>query len=494
MCFGGSKGTGGNQGGNSNSEDSATRKQFTKEGKTAREARAYFRDRDAGKFFESQPKRDDGSIDTAPKYFEDQTIADVLDPEMYDASKVDTNITFGEREAAGYNKYSKTDMIQARSRYNKYGPGSANAMQGDIKVTPFDMVDYAKDGTVQGLGPNKYMDERGRGQLVFDPGAAIYGQPSFTDKGALDPKYDKTRESVAGKFLTKTAQGIQDNPLRLIPGVGAALSFIDKFKKGRSEEVAEVSNKQGTRTSVDDYDNMGGITMDGYDRYLGDDQYDMFGDSAYPSMKSTGDIIGRADQFGEDYVAPKGSLYEPGYIKAGEGIWDNAQYNRRAVRRQEERMLTLSELANTKRGVAMASPNYTEGDDVIIPEIKGAIPLKASRYAFTPYDDSGSNVDDDPVDNTTTENTTPASTDQYANYAEANTDPIIGLGQSGWGGKYSYAAAAGSTPNSPFWARYGFTPGTGYSPSVQVRYINPTTQTYFMAPAGLNTPPEWQIA
>ena len=177
MCFGGSKGTGGNQGGNSNSEDSATRKQFTKEGKTAREARAYFRDRDAGKFFESQPKRDDGSIDTAPKYFEDQTIADVLDPEMYDASKVDTNITFGEREKAGYNKYIKRDMIQARSRYNKFGRVSTNALQGDIKVTPFDMVDYAKDGTVQGLGPNKYMDERGRGQLVFDPGAAIYDQP-----------------------------------------------------------------------------------------------------------------------------------------------------------------------------------------------------------------------------------------------------------------------------------------------------------------------------
>ena len=486
MCFGGSKGTGGNQGGNSNSEDSATRKQFTKEGKTAREARAYFRDRDAGKFLSSTTYKDDGSIDTAPKYFKDQTIADVLDPEMYDASKVDTNITFGEREAAGYNKYSKTDMIQARSRYNKYGPGSANAMQGDIKVTPFDMVDYAKDGTVQGLGPNKYMDERGRGQLVFDPGAAIYGQPSFTDKGALDPKYDKTRESVAGKFLTKTAQGIQDNPLRLIPGVGAALSFIDKFKKGRSEEVAEVSNKQGTRTSVDDYDNMGGITMDGYDRYLGDDQYDAFGDSAYPSMKSTGDIIGRADQFGEDYVAPKGSLYEPGYIKAGEGIWDNAQYNRRAVRRQEERMLTLSELANTKRGVAMASPNYTEGDEVIIPETKGAIPLKASRFANY-VSNNDNNYDNDNDNNLAPVITEPVSADPYTNFTLASTGGIPTLGQSGYGGRYSYGAAAGSLPDSPFYLRYGLTQGAGFNPSVQARYVNPTNQTYFMAPVGLDT-------
>ena len=43
MCFGG-KGTGGHQGGNATAEDGETRKQFRKEGKTAREARAYFRD------------------------------------------------------------------------------------------------------------------------------------------------------------------------------------------------------------------------------------------------------------------------------------------------------------------------------------------------------------------------------------------------------------------------------------------------------------------
>ena len=513
MCFGGSKGTGGHKGGNSNAEDTAIRKQFTKEGKTARESRAYFRDRDAGKFLSSTTYKDDGSIDTAPKYFKDQTIADVLDPEMYDASKVDTNITFGERKEAGYNKYSKTDMIQARSRFNKFGPGSTNAMQGDVKVTPFDMVDYAKDGTVQGLGPNKTMDERGRGQLVFDPGAAIYGQPSFTDKGALDPKYDKTREGLVGKGLTKFTQGIQDNPFKIIPGFGAALSFIDMFKKDKSEgggeevssklgastnvnqassklgtstNVNQASNKRGTRTSVDDYDNMGGLRPDYYDRYLGDTQYDMFGDSAYPSMKSTGDIIGRADQFGEDYLAPKGSLYEPGYIKAGEGIWDNAQYNRRAVRRQEERMLTLSELANTKRGVAMASPNYTEGDEVIIPETKGAIPLKASRFANY-VSNNDNNYDNDNDNNLAPVITEPVSADPYTNFTLASTGGIPTLGQSGYGGRYSYGAAAGSLPDSPFYLRYGLTQGAGFNPSVQARYVNPTNQTYFMAPVGLDT-------
>ena len=521
MCFGG-KGTGGHKGGNSNAEDTAIRKQFTKEGKTARESRAYFRDRDAGKFFSSTTYKNDGSIDTAPTYFKDQTIADVLEPEMYNANKVNTTITFGEREAAGYNKYSKMDMLQARSRFNKFGPGATNALQGDIKVTPWDMVDYDEFGTVQGLGMNRtmgtefYPPGKDRGQLVFDFGAAIYGQPALTDKGDFDAKYDKTREGLFGKALTGFTQGIQDNPLKLLPFVGTAFTILDKFKKGKSEggeeevsnvnqassklgtstNVNQASNKRGTRASVDDYDNMGGLRPDYYDRYLGDTQYDMFGDSAYPSMKSTDDIIGRADQFGEDYVGPKGSLYEPGYIKAGKGIWDGLPYSSRSRNRQDERMLTLSELANTKRGVAMASPYYTKGDDVIETETQGAIPRitqLASARGFTPYDDSGSNVNDDPpVDNTTTENTT--NTDPYADYAEADTAPITGIGQSSYGGKYSYGAAAGSVPNSPFWARYGFTTGTGYNPSVQARYINPTTKTYFMAPAGLNTPPAWQIA
>ena len=92
MCFGGSKGSGGHQGGNSNAEDSAIRKQFSKEGKPAKEARAYFRDRDAGKFLNSTNYRQDElgnvKIDTAPKYFEDMTIAEVLEPEMYDSTKL----------------------------------------------------------------------------------------------------------------------------------------------------------------------------------------------------------------------------------------------------------------------------------------------------------------------------------------------------------------------------------------------------------------------
>ena len=489
MCFGGSKGTGGHKGGNNTKEDTAIRKQFTKEGKTARESRAYFRDRDAGKFFSSTTYKNDGSIDTAPKYFKDQTIADVLDPEMYDATKVNTNITFGERKKAGYNTFSKMDMLQARSRFNKFGPGATNALQGDIKVTPWDMVDYDEFGTVQGLGMNRtmgtefYPPGKDRGQLVFDPGAAIYGQPALTDKGDLDPKYDKTRESLAGKALTGFTQGIQDNPLRLLPFVGTALSFIDKFKKGRSEEVAEVSNKRGTRTSVDDYDNMGGLSPNFYDRYLGDTQYDMFGDSAYPSMKSTGDIIGRADQFGEDYVAPKGSLYEPGYLKAGNDFWDGRAYSRRSSNRQDERMLTLSELANTKRGVAMASPYYTKGGDVIETETQGAIPLKKSRFAKYAFNNDNDNNENDlsPVI------TEPVSADPYTNFTLADSGQIPTIGPSGYGGRYSYGGGSGSLPDSPFYLRYGLTQGAGFNPSVQARYVNPTNQTYFMAPTGLDT-------
>ena len=508
MCFGGSKGTGGHKGGNNTKEDTAIRKQFTKEGKTARESRAYFRDRDAGKFFSSTTYKNDGSIDTAPTYFKDQTIADVLEPEMYNANKVNTTITFGEREAAGYNKYSKMDMLQARSRFNKFGPGATNALQGDIKVTPWDMVDYDEFGTVQGLGMNRtmgtefYPPGKDRGQLVFDFGAAIYGQPALTDKGDFDAKYDKTREGLFGKALTGFTQGIQDNPLKLLPFVGTAFTILDKFKKGKSEEISEVSdkqvtsnnvnqtpnvnqtsNKQGTRTNVDDYDNMGGLGFDGYKRYLRDDQYDAFGDSAYPSMKSTDDIIGRADQFGEDYVGPKGSLYEPGYIKAGNDFWDGRAYSRRSSNRQDERILTLSELANTKRGVAMASPYYTKGDEVIIPKTQGAIPLKKSRFAKYAFNNDNDNNDNDlsPVI------TEPVSADPYTNFTLADSGQIPTIGPSGYGGRYSYGGGSGSLPDSPFYLRYGLTQGAGFNPSVQARYVNPTNQTYFMAPTGLDT-------
>ena len=60
-------------------------------------------------------------------------------------------------------------------------------MRGNIKKSYIDMVDYAKDGTVQGLGPNKSMDESGKGQLVLDPKAAIVGLPSFTRYWPIRP-------------------------------------------------------------------------------------------------------------------------------------------------------------------------------------------------------------------------------------------------------------------------------------------------------------------
>ena len=297
MCFGGSKGSGGHQGGNSNAEDSAIRKQFSKEGKPAKEARAYFRDRDAGKFLNSTNYRQDElgnvKIDTAPKYFEDMTIAEVLEPEMYDSTKVNANITFKERRESDLNNLSKRDVIQARSRYNKYGPGSSEAMKGNIKKSYIDMVDYAEDGTVQGLGSNKTMDKSGKGQLVLDPKAAIVGLPSFTDIGPSDPKYDETRESFIGKGLTKFTRGIQENPLTLIPYVGMAQKFANMFTGGeeKTAEVVDTRPKQGERSNINtDL----GLPKDFYARYEGDDQYDMFGDKAYPTVES------RDAQFPED--------------------------------------------------------------------------------------------------------------------------------------------------------------------------------------------------
>jgi len=221
----------GNQGGGSGAEDSAIRNQFSKEKKTAKESRDYFRDRDAGKFAGSTLYKDDGSVNTTPSYFEDMSIADVLSPEMYDPTKVNANITFGERnkKGSGYNNLSQRDIAQVRSRFNKYGPGSANAMQGDINTSPFDLVDYAEDGTVQGMGPNRFMDERGTGQLVFDPGAGLKGLPSFTDQGASNPQYDRSRESMVGRGLQGVTEYIGD---------GGMMGAVTRGLGGLSERMS----------------------------------------------------------------------------------------------------------------------------------------------------------------------------------------------------------------------------------------------------------------
>ena len=472
MCFGG-KGTGGHKGGNSNAEDTAIRKQFTKEGKTARESRAYFRDRDAGKFLSSTTYKNDGSIDTAPKYFKDQTIADVLDPEMYDASKVNTNITFGEREKAGYNKYSKRDMIQARSRYNKFGPGSANAMQGDIKVTPWDMVDYAKDGTVQGLGMNKTMSTqfyptgKARGQLVFDPGAAIYGQPSFTDKGDFKPEWNPSREGIVGKGLTKFTQGLQDNPLKFIPGVGTALTIFDMLKKGRSggEDVStnsgalssSVFNRPQKRPTV----NIGTLptetyTTSNFDRPqlrptsitasdVGEAKtptfYDMFGDSKF---QTTAERAKMSD------VQPNSVLNRIDGLKYLEGD-KYTENTRKLVDRLYGSRWDQKNLSNQETG---SSPS--------------------SRYVNYALNESGS--DDNNSENVNDGVPIQPVIAPYADYAQWMPNSGY-IGASSYGGPFSSASQNFTSVLPPSIYSTG-----GSSNSVPTRFVNDKTKQYFTAP------------
>ena len=496
MCFGGSKGSGGHQGGNANAEDSAIRKQFIKENKSAKEARAYFRDRDAGKFLNSTNYRQDElgnvKIDTAPKYFEDMTIAEVLTPDMYDSTKVNANITFKERnEGTDFNNLSKRDIIQARSRYNKYGPGSSEAMRGNIKKSYIDMVDYAKDGTVQGLGPNKSMDESGKGQLVLDPKAAIVGLPSFTDIGPSDPKYDPSREGLIGKGLTKFTENIKNNPLSLIPYVGMAQKLTNMFTGGEEKtgQVADTRPKPGERSNINtDL----GLPEDFYARYESDPQYDMFGDIAYPTVES------RDAQFPESYRPPSSSMYVYDYGRDMLKDYEGMEYDPFLRNIQDLRMLGLSEDANRALNVQMENPNYSALSG-ISPQLRASRDANRVNLALAPAPDNqiksalsnitpntsffGDNNDDDQITNIAAD----VAEDPYADYVMADTSMMPTIGQSGYGGRYSYGASAGSKPNSPFWLRYGLTQGTGFSPAVQAKYVNPTNKTYFMAPRGLDT-------
>jgi hypothetical protein len=100
---------------------------------------------------------------------------------------------------------SLTDMRRAASREVKYGPGSRAAQEGDVNTSLMDLVDYAEDGTVQGMGPNRFMDERGTGQLVYDPSAVIPGLPYLQDpqNDVFVPQYDPSRESAVGRGLQR---------------------------------------------------------------------------------------------------------------------------------------------------------------------------------------------------------------------------------------------------------------------------------------------------
>ncbi len=250
----------GNQGGSSSAEDGEIRKAFSADpNATAKDARDYFRDRDSGKlaarsYLDSRPT-DRTMSDGSPM---DDTFAEIIDGRLGNigVTRNDTSFVNADGESVGSinsagnfsgnrdviaalrGTPSLSDMRQAASREAKYGPGSRAAQEGDINTSLLDLVDYAEDGTVQGMGPNRFMDERGRGQLVYDPSAVIPGLPYLQDpqNDVFVPQYDPSRESMAGRALQGVTNYIGDGGMMgaVTRGLGG---LSDRMSGGVAEDL-----------------------------------------------------------------------------------------------------------------------------------------------------------------------------------------------------------------------------------------------------------------
>ena len=250
----------GNQGGSSSAEDSEIRKAFSADpNATAKDARDYFRDRDSGKlaarsYLDSRPT-DRTMSDGSPM---DDTFAEIIDGRLGNigVTRNDTSFVNADGESVGSinsagnfsgnrdviaalrGTPSLRDMRQAASREAKYAPGSRAAQEGDINTSLLDLVDYAEDGTVQGMGPNRFMDERGRGQLVYDPSAVIPGLPYLQDpqNDVFVPQYDPSRESMAGRALQGVTEYIGDGGMMgaVTRGLGG---LSDRMSGGVAEDL-----------------------------------------------------------------------------------------------------------------------------------------------------------------------------------------------------------------------------------------------------------------
>ena len=265
----------GNQGGGSSPEDAAIRRDATARGEDPSVTRQFFRDRDSGKlaarsYLDSRPT-DRTMPDGSPM---DDTFAEMIDSRLGNigVTRDDTSFVnadgrtvgginpagnfFGGREVidALRGTPSLTDMRRAASREAKFGPGSRAAQEGDIDTSLIDMVDYAEDGTVQGLGPNRFMDQRGTGQLVYDPSAVIPGLPYLQDpqNDVFVPQYDPSRESAVGRGLQRGVDFI---------GQGGMMGAVTRGLGGlfnRDDEILKELEKNPIRGGYMSRD--GGIT------------------------------------------------------------------------------------------------------------------------------------------------------------------------------------------------------------------------------------------
>ena len=172
-----------NQGGSSSNEDADIRRADSAAGVAASVTRRKFEDRDSGKtaknaYLESRPTANsptfstiiDERLENTP-YMRDGTAYVMRDGTPGSVGQVDG---FGGTglKAALRGVPSARDMQQARRREDKYG----GPRDPSVNDSMLDFVDYdLENGTVQGIGPNQYMDESGTGQLVYNPSSTIPG-------------------------------------------------------------------------------------------------------------------------------------------------------------------------------------------------------------------------------------------------------------------------------------------------------------------------------
>jgi len=271
MCFGG-KGTGGHQGGNANAEDGATRKQFRKEGKTAREARAYFRDRDAGKFVADAylatevgsgkinsvaPEDGGGSVDV--------TYGDVLKSQLREKGLKLEGQSFikyddeGRRSTAGGinargnffgpdlgnlpspNRLSQIARTGARD--SKYGVNQQAFDEGTldpkIENSYFDGVNYTPIGTV-GMG----------NRVVYDKNAQYPGESGLsfnpeTGRFDYDPTigYTEDYQSIAGKLARTVGPALVANAMGPAAPIAGAMIAYNNYKNKRPGVFSGILNK-----------------------------------------------------------------------------------------------------------------------------------------------------------------------------------------------------------------------------------------------------------
>mgnify|MGYP003675024972 CR=1 FL=1 len=269
MCFGG-KGTGGHQGGNANAEDGAIRKQFREEGKTAREARSYFRDRDSGKLaadaylatevgsgkISSVAPEDGGGDVTYGDVLKSQLREKGLNLEGQSFIKYDDE---GRRSTAGGinargniwgpdlgnlpspNRLSQ--IARTGSRDSKYGVNQQAFDEGTldpkIEKSLFDGVTYTPMGTV-GMG----------NRVVYDKNAQYPGESglSFNPKTGrfdYDPKIGYTEDypSIAGKIARTVGPALVANAMGpLAPAAGAMIAY-NNYKNKRPGVFSGILNK-----------------------------------------------------------------------------------------------------------------------------------------------------------------------------------------------------------------------------------------------------------